>query len=569
MSGSGPYDRARGEAIRSLRACLSQSEPKAGGDTDIVFETTSHRGSWTLAALVAEGEAFWNHQSLPQQQSNDRPLVLLALSTSPASVGLYLAAIRAGLIPAFLAPLTEKQRAPDHWRTLGTLCLTTGAAVLCVDDRHLAAARQNIACPGLTIVSPGEFGCLRKSDTPTGEPFPAQASDIAFLQFTSGTTGLRKAVAITHGMLENQIESYATAIAASRADVMVSWLPLYHDMGLIACLMLPLMCGMRLVLLDPIEWVHRPGSLLAGIERHRGSLCFLPNFAFNHLALTVAAEDANDLSSMRAFINCSEPCAASAFERFLARFSSRGIGREQLLTCYAMAEAVFAVTQSAPDRATRSVRQTGMPSGEIGQPAVTTDILSSGAPIEGLALEIRDSDGRRLPDGEVGEIHVAGPCVFDGYRFADEAAGTGKRSNDVDEEGWFATGDLGFLHAGELFVIGRSKDVIIVNGRNFLAHEIEAIAGEVDGVKPGRAVAFGSWREAIGSEALVLLAEPKTADGGDAGDRELSRSLRQRVFERAGVHPTVRIVPPRTLIKTTSGKLSRIENKRQFEEGLR
>ena len=553
--------------MRSLSACLAEACTTPGSGPHVVFETAASQGRFTLAALLAEGEAFWCAQDLPDARGRDRPLVLLAMTLSPVSLGLYLAAIRMGLIPAFLAPLTEKQRAADHWRSLQALCRQTGAALLCVDEDQLAAACEHIHCPGLILVAPGALASPG-ADRPA--PFRPRPDDVAFLQFSSGTTGSRKAVAITHGMLAAQIAAYGQALEAREADVLVSWLPLYHDMGLIACLMLPLMHRMRLVLLDPIEWVRRPASLLAAIDRHRGSLCFLPNFAFNHLALTVPDDEAADLSSVRAFVNCSEPCTAGAFDRFVERFAALGIRREQLQTCYAMAEAVFAVTQSQPGRRVRSLNDPDLAPLRQRDGLIAPDILSSGRPIASIALQIRDPDGAPLPDGAIGEIHVAGAFLFDGYASTDGARWTGGPDGAEDRAGrWFATGDLGFLDDGELFVVGRSKDVIIVNGRNFLAHEIEAIASEVEGVRPGRAVAFGAWQDVVGSEALIVLAEPRGDGADEAAARQLSRRLRSSIFERAGVHPTIRLVPPQSLIKTTSGKLSRVENKRQYEEGLR
>ena len=541
-------------------ACLS---PDGGGA--VTFETAGCREAFSLAELVTRGEDFWRRCGPPARRGGDRTLVLIAMSVSPDALGIYLAAIRLGLVPAFLAPMTEKQQAGDHWSTLEALCRNTCAAVLCVDDAAVADVRANLDCPELIVAAPSAIPATSGFD-PLQE-FQPEPEDVAFLQFSSGTTGLRKAVAITHGMLDAQIDSYGAALDCRAGDVMVSWLPLYHDMGLIACLMLPVLRDMRLVLLDPLEWVRQPRTLFAAIARHGGTHCFLPNFAFNHLALTVPADCADDLSSMRAFVNCSEPCTASAFERFATRFGDLGVARGQLRTCYAMAEAVFAVTQSRPGRSVRALDELAAPSFTDGAP-IARDVLSSGRPIDGIAVEIRDSEKNPLPDGVVGEIHIAGAMLFDDYADTRRAGWT-RGPACGGGPAWFATGDLGLIAEGELFVVGRSKDVIIVNGRNLLAHEIEAIASDVPGVKPGRTVAFGSWQDAVGSETLVLLAEPAGPDGGEEEWRGLSRSLRQRISERTGVHPTVRIVPPRSLVKTTSGKLCRQRNKHNYENGLR
>lgn len=535
----------------SLGTLLAAAARSPDTGPPIRFETEAVTATWPLGRLLAAGEAFWRARPLPPCRR-----VLIAMAVSPEAVGLYLAAIHRGLVPAFLAPLTEKQREDAHWRQLAALARRAEAAMLLVDGAALAPARASIQVPGLTIEAPAPFDF--QADLEASPGAPSGEGEVAFLQYSSGTTGARKAVAIRHDMLARQVAAYRRALDLRSSDVMVSWLPLYHDMGLIACLMLPLICGLPLVLLDPVEWARRPALLLQAIERHRGTLAFLPNFAFHHLALTVPADETADLSGMRAFVNCSETCSESAFERFHDRFGAQGATRAMLQTCYAMAEAVFAVTQSAPGTTVASLA-TAAPGLDVGTRRIAPDTLSSGRPIPGVEIEIRDDSGRCLDDRQVGEIHLRGPALFAGYEFADAGA-----PKPVD--GWFATGDLGLLCGGELFVVGRSKDVIIVNGRNLMAPEIEAVAAEVDGIKPGRAVAFGCWQDATGSEALTVLAEPRRALCDAEDGRALSRRLRQRIFERIGVHPTVRIVPPKTLIKTTSGKLSRARNRQLYEE---
>jgi acyl-CoA synthetase (AMP-forming)/AMP-acid ligase II len=316
--------------------------------------------------------------------------------------------------------------------------------------------------------------------------------------------------------------------------VIASWLPLYHDMGLIACFMLPLIADGVIVSLDAFEWVAKPEILLAEIQRARARFVWLPNFAFHHLVRTRSGE-ACDLSSVRAFINCSEPCKPATFDEFAAAF---GVDAERLQTCYAMAETVFAVTQTRLGEPPRRILRDGKA------------FLSCGPVIDGLELRILDGEGAALPPDRVGEIAVKGACLFSGYY---------KLENETKAAfagDWYRTGDLGFVEGGELFVTGRIKDLIIVNGRNFYAHDIEAVVNAVAGIKPGRAVAVGRFSEVSQSEELLVIAE---AEGTDAAP--LRKAVRDAIEAAAGLTgATVQIVPPGWLVKTTSGKISRSEN---------
>ena len=370
------------------------------------------------------------------------------------------------------------------------------------------------------------------------------ADDVAFLQFSSGTTGHRKGVTFTHRRVLAQIEALAATLRLDRECRIVSWLPLYHDMGLIACLLLPVLTGVPLVLLDPLEWVNHPASLFEQIERQRATHVWLPNFAFNHLAQTVRADRHFDLSSMRAWINCSEPCKKASFDIFLQRFGAMGVTAAQLQTCYAMAEAVFVVTHSPPGQVVAHS---------------ASGVLSAGSLLPGMAVQIQDTRGSPLPPGRVGEIAIRGSCVFDGYF-------RGENSNsEAFRDEWFLTGDLGCIDNGELYVVGRSKDVIIVNGKNLFAHDIEATLAAVPGIKPGRALALGVFNELSGSEELVILAETT-----EHNSPALRRVVKESVRQSFGIAVTrTQTVAPGWLIKTTSGKLDRKRNKLRYMDGLR
>ena len=356
------------------------------------------------------------------------------------------------------------------------------------------------------------------------EPVAAEG-DLAFLQHSSGTTGLKKGVCLSHGAVLTQIGHYAAAIGLTPDDRVASWLPLYHDMGLITSFLMPAVCGIPIVSLDAQEWVLKPTLLLDAIEHHRASLCWLPNFAFLHIARLAEPERQWDLSSLRLVVNCSEPCRAKAFDVFAERFAASRLPADALQTSYAMAENVFAVTQTLPGRPVRRGRGA---------------FLSSGPPLTGVEIRIVGEDP--------GEIVLRSDCLFGGYFRQPEL--TAARLRD----GWYHTGDIGFLAGGELFVVGRLDDVLNLNGRKLIAHELEDALNGVAGIAPGRVLVYADFDEAAGAAQLVVAAE-LAGDGGDAG---VAQAVRHAVMAQCGLRPhRVRLLARGFLIKSTSGKISR------------
>jgi fatty-acyl-CoA synthase len=483
-------------------------------------------------------------------------VVIIATEYSIEGMCAFVGAMIGGFVPAFLAPLTEKQHVDQFAETISSIIRYTRPAVIVVSPGRVEA----FIPAGLPVIRAEPGAAIGGDD---GSDWAAAGwDDVAFMQFSSGTTGLRKGVILQHGAVLAQIDAFLEAVPLGDGDLIASWLPLYHDMGLIACFIIPLALGIPLALQDPIEWARDPGRLFAAIERHRATHVWLPNFAFNHLRLTVPRGAQFDLSSMKAFISCSEPCKAATFEGFLDRFADFGVRPEMLTTSYAMAEAVFAVTQSPIGRAVPRLdvdrdqlqaqrKLSACPPGADG-----VSLLSAGRLLPGIDLRVLDENRAPLGDGAIGEIALAGEFMFDGYYRNPEATGEAIR------DGWFLTGDLGALVDGEVFITGRLKDVIIVNGRNFYAHDIEECASRVAGVKPGRAAAFPIDNEIAGSEEVAIVAE---TEWEPERYREISRMVKHAVGETLGLsavrpHP----VPVGWLVKTTSGKMSRKENREKY-----
>jgi acyl-CoA synthetase (AMP-forming)/AMP-acid ligase II len=394
-------------------------------------------------------------------------------------------------------------------------------------------------------------------DSPVEHP-PASPDQPCLLQHSSGTTGLQKPVVLSHRAILEHVRRYGEAIALTEGDRIASWLPLYHDMGLIAAFYLPLVGGVPLVQLSPMEWVASPVLLLQAISRERGTLCWLPNFAYNLMADRIREEDLEGvrLDSIRMFVNCSEPVRAESHHRFAARFAQYGLRREALGACYAMAETTYAVTQTAPghEAATVTVDRNELSAGNVvpARNAAGRTCVSSGRLVSGCKVRILDERRAELPPGKVGEIAISSVSLFDGYRNYPE------KTAEVLKDGWYISGDLGFVQDGEHYVIGRKKDVIIVAGNNVFPEDIEDAVGRVPGIIPGRVVAFGADDEVSGTEALCVIAETEAV--GDTA-RRLGIAVKQAGMAIDVTISRVYLVTPRWLIKSSSGKPARNANK--------
>ena len=393
----------------------------------------------------------------------------------------------------------------------------------------------------------------------------------ALLQHSSGTTGAKKGVAISHRTLLGHVHRYARALDLRDGDRVASWLPLYHDMGLIACLMLPLLTATPVTLMSPFDWIARPVMLLEAIHHDRASLVWLPSFAFLFLAHRASPEavEGLDLSSLRAVINCSEPITEASFERFYQRFSPCGLSRFALASCYAMAESTFAVTQAGIDAPylVDYVERASLAVGHHVEPAApdrdAVALPSSGRPIEGTVVRVIDEHGGDLPDRTVGEIALTGASLASGYHGHPEA------TRAAFDGGGYRTGDLGYRDGEHLFVVGRLKDLIIVAGQNLYPGDVEDVVGRHQGVYPGRAVALGVRDEAHGTERLVVLVEVLPVIEGDAAMlARLQADVRESLFEVFGLGvPDVVLLRPGTLHKSSSGKPARGRNLQDLLSG--
>jgi fatty-acyl-CoA synthase len=500
-------------------------------------------------------------------------LVILVLKHSQVLLSAFWGALYLGAIPSIFPFLTEKLDPDLYMQRVKTLVTSEGAKAVITFPEFKRDIKKLLAEADCRVLSTDEVTGSGVDGRDREVLWQHSSSEkIAFLQHSSGTTGLQKGVALSHQAVLNQIDAYREAIALNDQDVIVSWLPLYHDMGLIAGFVMPIVTGVPLVLMSPFHWIRDPKSLLWVIHKHKGTLCWLPNFAYNHIARTARPSglEGLDLSSWRASINCSEPVYHHSHQVLLEKLSPYGFSQEVLSVSYAMAENTFAVTQTEMGQppALDWIKIDALQSDRRAVPAEaesegSVPMVSCGAPVRGTEIGIVDPDGQRLDERQVGEIILRSNCMLTEYY---------KRPGITAEaivDGWYFTGDMGYITDGELFITGRKKDMIIVGGKNIYPQDLEAIANHVPGIYPGRAVAFGLFDERIGSEVVVMVAELRPdLDGFTPTDIE--RDLRQQVVAQTEVTlADVRLVEDRWVIKTSSGKIGRADNRQKYLEQFR
>jgi fatty-acyl-CoA synthase len=500
--------------------------------------------------------------------SDIRPkgVVVLALQHSLDLIYGFWGTVYLGAIPSIFPYLTEKVDPGIYRERVRTLVGESGATVVITFSDFKAPMAELVRSMGCRVLTPNDVASSVGGEK--SPPVNPHSRDVtALLQYSSGTTGLQKGVMFSHGAILDHIEALAEAYAIAPADVVVTWLPLYHDMGLVTGFLLPLIYGIPAVMMSPFHWVRQPKILFQAMHAYQGTMCWMPNFAFNHCVRTVQDKDLQgiDLRAWRIACNGSEPVRPESLQMFYERFAPYGFRESALNAGYGMAENVVGVSVTPVGRRPRvdwvhlrelrdERRAVPLPARESG----ATAIVSCGFPLRGTEVTIVDDDGNRLPERHVGNVLLRSPYMLTGYHRRPDLTAEAIR------EGWLHTGDLGYVAGGELYVCGRKTDLIIVGGRNIHPQELEAIAGTVAGIRAGRAVAFGVLDERLGSERVVMVCE--TAWRLDEGEkRRVERELRQRMAQELDVTlGDVRLVDRRWVIKTSNGKLARPANRDRY-----
>jgi acyl-CoA synthetase (AMP-forming)/AMP-acid ligase II len=498
-------------------------------------------------------------------------VVVLILQHGEDLIYSFWGAILHGAIPSIMPFLTEKL-SPERYRAdlSALISVTQPAAIVTYPDfadEVRAALREGD--PVRSVIVTDRIEPEAEIDFASLRGFQRQPEDIVLLQHSSGTTGLQKGVALSHRAVFNQLRSYSKSLSLTEQDVIVSWLPLYHDMGLIAGFLMPILTGIPLVIMSPFDWVRAPYKLLQSVSKYRGTLTWLPNFAYNFCAQKIRDRhiEGVDLSSLRAVTNCSEPVRWESHVAFYERFMGYGLKFEALQTSYAMAENVFGVTQSrlgnAPvveeiDREAFMIERFASAPFD-GRPSMK--MMSSGQPLENVRVRVLDEKGNEVPERVIGELALQSDCMLTGYFNRPDL------TEKAFRDGWYLTGDYGYISNREVFVSGRKKDMIIVGGKNIYPQDLEALTYEVPGVHAGRSVAFGMFDEAQGTEEVVIIAEGDSEDAEE--QQKIADAIRLHVTKNSAIALRyVKVVGPKWILKTSSGKTARSANKEKFLKEL-
>jgi 1-acyl-sn-glycerol-3-phosphate acyltransferase len=493
------------------------------------------------------------------------------LPTCPEYFFSFFGILLAGGVPVPIYPPARPQQLEDHLRRHARILGNAGSRFLITVPQARAVARLLRAqVPSLKGVltleglesETGEEGALRDLARPG-------AGDIAFLQYTSGSTGDPKGVVLSHSDLLANIRAMGQAAQVRPDDVFVSWLPLYHDMGLIGAWLGSLYYGLLLVSLSPLSFLARPLGWLQAIHRHKGTLSAAPNFAYELCLKRVADADlvGLDLSSWRWAFNGAEPVSAHTLRRFAERFAPCGLSPDALSPVYGLAEAAVGLAFPPPGRGAlidcidrarfaRSGHALPVPC----EDSNAMEIVACGRPLPGYRVRVVDGAGQTLPDRHEGLLQFQGPSATRGYYRNPQATAR------LIREGWHDTGDRAYLAAGDIYLTGRVKDLIIRGGRNIYPYEVEEAVGDIPGIRKGCVAAFAAADPRTGSERLVVAAETRERDPERRS--ELERTVRERSADILGMPPDeVVLVPPRAVPKTSSGKIRRASARDLYLEG--
>ena len=565
---------ARAETLTEILRLRGRAEPGRGHIQ--LYEDNDALRTITFGELYERATSM--AMELRRRGLDPGQTVAIMLPTSADFFFTFAGILLAGGIPVPIYPPFRADRIAEYATRQSNILKNAEARFLVT--WHQAEALAKLLKPRvptlrevLSVEKFGDGAAARDNAPVNGRPVEhlahqARGEDIAFLQYTSGSTGSPKGVILTHANLLANIRAIISGVNVQANDVAVSWLPLYHDMGLIGAWFVPLYTGIPLVVMSPLAFLSRPERWLRAIHTHRATISPAPNFAYELCVRKIPDKDLEglDLSSWRAATNGAEPVRSETLDRFAKRFAPHGFRAEALTPVYGLAEGSLAV--SVPrlgagykvdriDRAAFQVERKAVPA--AAGDATALEFVNAGKPLPSVEVRIVDAEGRNLGERLEGRLWFRGPSATSGYYKNPEATAALMRDGD-----WLDSGDYAYWADGELYITGRAKDIIIKGGRNLYPHELEEIAGRVDGVRTGCVVAFGAPDERSGTERLVIAAEVRDMSGASRIESEIAKA----VDDAIGIPPdVVRLLAPGSIPKTSSGKLRRNDTRQLFLDG--
>jgi 1-acyl-sn-glycerol-3-phosphate acyltransferase len=522
-------------------------------------ETVTYEQLWSDACAIAGG--------LQQQGLRVGDTIALMLPTSRDYFAVFFGILLAGAVPVPLYPPARLSQIEEHVRRhAGILANALAGTLVTTAEMHRLAAVLRLHAPSVhRIVTAAELRSLHAQPTHVA----LSARSTALLQYTSGSTGQPKGVVLTHANVLANIAALGQALELRRDDVFVSWLPLYHDMGLIGAWLGTLYFGLQLIVMSPLVFLARPLRWLEAIHRHRATLSAAPNFAYELCLKRITDDELSglDLSTWRIVMNGAEAVMPETLTRFQERFAPSGLRRGALTPVYGLAECSVGLTVPPPGRGPlvdvierESLEQEGIAVPASAASTGTLSFVSCGRPLPGHEVRIVDDADRPLGERREGRLEFRGPSATQGYHRNAEA------TRKLLRDGWLDSGDRAYRASGEIYVTGRIKDIIIRAGRHIYPDELEAAISALPGVRKGCVAVFGSKDAATGTERVIVLAETTLQETQER--QALRDAIVAAVIQVLGEPPDdVALAAPHVVLKTSSGKIRRAASCEVYESG--
>ncbi|HEV2747711.1 MAG TPA: fatty acyl-AMP ligase [Allosphingosinicella sp.] len=492
--------------------------------------------------------------------------VALVAETGAEFAALFFGAIYAGAWPVPLPLPTSFGGRDSYIDQLGVQLNSSDPAFLFYPAELAGLAGAAAEAAG---IAGADWESFAKRPAPQAVLPTATPDDIAYLQYSSGSTRFPHGVAVTHRALLDNLAAHSHGVQVIDSDRCISWLPWYHDMGLVGCLLSPVANQVSADYLRTEDFARRPLAWLDLISRNKGTtLSYSPTFGYDICARRIGSQskvfERFDLSRWRIAGNGADMIRPDVMQAFVDAFADAGFNAKSFLPSYGLAEATLAVSIMPPGEGivVELVEETLLAGGgaaERDRPQRYRAIVNCGKPVRDMEVVIRDEDGSRLPERAIGKVYARGTSIMAGY-FRDDVATEACLSAD----GWLDTGDMGYLSDGYLYIVGRAKDMIIINGKNHWPQDIEWAVEQLPGFKAGDIAAFAITTPG-GEETPAVLVQCRTSDAAERG--RLRDEIRERVRSITGMNCVIELVPPRTLPRTSSGKLSRAKARNLYLSG--